>query len=61
MLAPNPAETAPRDGRAIRGWFRWEGGAAFFTVSWSREKQAWVDLVGQPLATDFRLSAWGES
>lgn len=58
--ALNPALTAPRDGKVFRGWFTWDGGAAFFAVSWSRDKQTWVDPVGQPLLPDVRLSAWGD-
>jgi hypothetical protein len=47
MIAPHPADTAAKDGRVIRGWFRFPGGARMVAVSWRDEKQGWVDLRGQ--------------
>lgn len=49
MIAPYPAETAPTDGRVIRGWFRFEGGAQLIAVSWDAERADWVDLNGEPV------------
>ncbi len=49
MIAPHPAETAPKDGRVIRGWFRFDGGAQLIAVSWHREHAAWVNLIGKPV------------
>ena len=42
MVAPHPAETAPKDGRVIRGWFRFDGGAPVIAVSWDEERATWV-------------------
>jgi hypothetical protein len=59
-LAPNAAETAPTDGRVIRGYFEREGGGAVFAaVRWSAELSDWVDLLGSPLGPSWRLTAWG--
>jgi hypothetical protein len=33
MIAPHPAETAPKDGRVIRGWLRFDGAAQLIAVS----------------------------
>lgn len=60
MIAPHPAETAPKDGRVIRGWFRFEGGARLVAVSWSPQDAAWVDLLGAPLSKGEVLKNWGE-
>lgn len=60
MIAPHPAETAPTDGRVIRGWFRFKGGAQLLAVSWDRERKIWVDLKGEPAATNGVLTNWGE-
>lgn len=59
MLADQPPETAPDDGRVIRGWFRWPGGAGFIAVSWSNGR--WVDLHGEPVPEGYRLTNWGAS
>lgn len=59
MIAPHPAETAPKDGRVIRGWFRIEGGARLVAVSWCRERSTWVDLLGAPLPKAEVLKNWG--
>lgn len=60
MIAPHPAETAPKDGRVIRGWFRFEGGAQMIAVSWDRERETWVTLTGDPVAPHLKLGNWGE-
>lgn len=57
-LAPHPAETAPQDGRVIRGWFKIEGGAMMIAVSWSPET-GWVDLNGDPVPDGALLKNWG--
>lgn len=59
MFADKPAETAPKDGRVIRGWFRWPGGAGFIAVSWLDEH--WVDLHGQPISKAYTLKSWDEA
>jgi hypothetical protein len=61
MIAPHPAETAPKDGRVIRGWFRFEGGARLVAVSWCGERSSWVDLLGKPLPKGEVLKNWGEN
>jgi hypothetical protein len=58
MIAPFPAETAPKDGRVIRGWFKFEGGAHLIAVSWCSERSAWVNLKGEPVAKG-ALKNWG--
>lgn len=60
MIAPHPAETAPKDGRVIRGWFRFDGGAQLIAVSWDREKGVWVNLKGEAIPATVTLKAWGE-
>ena len=60
MIAPHPAETAPKDGRVIRGWFRFEGGAQLIAVSWDRERSAWITLTGEPVSKAAQLKNWGE-
>jgi hypothetical protein len=60
VIAPHPAETAPKDGRVIRGWFRFDGGARLVAVSWCLDQSAWVDLLGQPLPEGETLKNWGE-
>jgi len=59
MIAPHPAETAPKDGRVIRGWFRFEGGAQLIAVSWDAEQAGWVDLTGEPVPQGAVLKNWG--
>lgn len=59
MIAPHPAETAPKDGRVIRGWFRFDGGAELIAVSWNKERAAWVNLVGEPVDKG-ALKNWGD-
>ena len=60
MIAPHPADTAPKDGRVIRGWFGFEGGARLVAVSWDPERSAWVDLLGKPISQGEVLKNWGE-
>ena len=60
MIAPHPAETAPKDGRVIRGWFRFDGGAQLIAVSWDLERSAWINLLGEPVLKGV-LKNWGES
>ena len=60
MIAPHPADTAPKDGRFIRGWFRFARGARWVAVSWSLERQMWVDLLGEPIPPSEVLKNWGE-
>jgi hypothetical protein len=57
---PHPADTVPNDGRVIRGWFRFQGGARLVAVSWSDEKQHWIDLLGQSIPAGEVLTNWGE-
>jgi hypothetical protein len=59
MIAPHPAETAPKDGRVIRGWFRFDGGAQLIAVSWDLEHAAWVNLIGEPVPNNATLKNWG--
>ncbi|WP_293682809.1 hypothetical protein [uncultured Phenylobacterium sp.] len=59
MIAPHPTETAPKDGRVIRGWFRFAGGAQLIAVSWDRELATWVNLVGEPIPEGATLKNWG--
>ncbi|WP_426030852.1 hypothetical protein [Caulobacter sp. DWP3-1-3b2] len=59
MIAPHPAETAPKDGRVIRGWFRFDGGAQLIAVSWDARQSAWVNLVGE-LVPNGVLKNWGD-
>ena len=59
MIAPYPAETAPKDGRVIRGWFRFEGGAQLIAVSWDAKRSTWVNLAGEPVPNDVVLKNWG--
>ena len=61
IVASNPAATAPRDGRVIRGWFRHadEAGAGVHAVSWDADRACWVNLVGEPVPDHLRLEAWG--
>lgn len=60
--APNPAETAPTDGRVIRGYFihATEAGADFHVVAWDRDRECWVNALGEALPAHLRLEAWGE-
>ena len=60
MIAPHPAETAPKDGRVIRGWFRFNGGAQLIAVSWDSAHEQWVDLAGKPAAVGGVLKNWGD-
>jgi hypothetical protein len=60
MIAPHPAETAPKDGRVIRGWFRFDGGAQLIAVSWDRNRSTWVNLTGEPVSERATLKNWGE-
>ncbi len=59
MIAPHPAETAPKDGRVIRGWFRFDGGAQLIAVSWDVARIEWVNLAGEPVPKGATLQAWG--
>ncbi len=59
MIAPHPPETAPKDGRVIRGRFRFEGGAQLIAVSWDRERAVWVNLACQPVPQVAVLKNWG--
>lgn len=59
MIAPHPAETAPKDGRVIRGWFRFEGGAQLIAVSWDRDRSVWVNLAGESVPQGAVLKNWG--
>ena len=61
LIAQQPASTAPRDGRVIRGWF-WhvdEAGADVHAVSWDVARACWVDLLGEPVPDHLQLRAWG--
>lgn len=58
--ASEPAATAPRDGRVIRGYFVRELGSVVVAAAWSAERSAWVDRQGVPVAEAWRLDAWGE-
>lgn len=58
MLAPNPAETAPQDGRVIRGWFIWPAGAQMAAVSWSKDLGGWIDLTGEEVPAGWTLGSW---
>ena len=60
MIAPYPAETAPKDGHVIRAWFRFDGGAQLIAVSWDPERSAWVNLLGEPMLNGV-LKNWGDS
>lgn len=59
MLAPHPADTAPKDGRVIRGWFSFEGGARMVAVNWCPDRSTWVDLLGNPIPEGEVLKNWG--
>ncbi len=59
VIASHPAETAPKDGRVIRGWFRFDGGAQLIAVSWDGERSAWVNLLGEPVLKGV-LKKWGD-
>ena len=59
VIASHPAETAPKDGRVIRGWFRFDGGAQLIAVSWDGERSAWVNLLGEPVLKGV-LKNWGD-
>jgi hypothetical protein len=59
MIAPYPSETAPKDGRVLRGWFIFDGGAQLIAVSWDRERSAWVDLKGETVPKGLTLKNWG--
>lgn len=59
MITPHPAETAPKDGRVIRGWLRFDGGAQLIAVSWDPEGATWVDLTGELVCTGAVLKNWG--
>jgi len=58
--APNPPQTAPTDGRFIRGYFVTPGEAHFVAVAWDGATENWVDLLGKQLPSRLRLAAWGE-
>jgi hypothetical protein len=60
VIAPHPAETAPKDGRVIRGWFRCGRGARLVAVSWRDDLSAWVNLLGEPVPNEEVLKNWGE-
>lgn len=60
MTAPYPAEIAPKDGRVIRGWFKFDGGSQLIAVNWDGKRQAWVNLTGEPVAEGVVLKNWGE-
>lgn len=60
MIAPHPAETAPKDGRVIRGWFRTEGGAQLIAVSWCQKREVWLTLKGDVVPAGVVLKTWGE-
>ena len=61
-IAPHPAETAPTDGRLIRGYFihALEAGADFHAVLWDQAAGGWVNLLGEPVRAHLTLTAWGE-
>ena len=59
MIAPHPAETAPKDGRVIRGWFRFEGGAQLIAVSGDPDRSGWVNLAGESVPQGAVLKNWG--
>ena len=61
MIAPHPAEIAPKDGRVIRGWFKFDGGAQLIAVSWDHERSAWVIPMGETVPKGAVLKNWGES
>jgi hypothetical protein len=58
-LADHPAETPPKSGRVIRGWFEFDGGAQMIAVSWDRRRAAWVNLIGEPVPKSATLKNWG--
>jgi hypothetical protein len=60
IFTPHPAETAPRDGRAIRGWFRGEGDNRMIAVAWLDEAGAWVTLTGDVVPSTLALYSWGD-
>ena len=59
VIASHPAETAPKDRRVVRGWFRFDGGAQLIAVSWDGERSAWVNLLGEPVLKGV-LKNWGD-
>jgi len=61
LLARQPAATAPRDGRVIRGWFLHanEAGADVHAVSWECDLACWVNLIGEPVPDHLQLAGWG--
>jgi hypothetical protein len=60
-LAPFAPESAPRDGRVVRGYFLGEDGCALFqAVSWDAEREAWLTLAGDPIGVGLQLAAWGK-
>lgn len=61
-LAPNPATTAPKDGRVIKGYFvhNSDAGADMIAVSWDPSRDCWVNLIREPVPEHLRLEAWGE-
>lgn len=60
-LAPNAAETAPKDGRAIRGYFARPGTCemAFKAVAWDARLGWWVALYDRRLDRGWALASWG--
>jgi hypothetical protein len=60
MIAPHPSETAPKDGRVIRGWFKFEGGAQLIAVSWNPDRLTWVNLLSEPVPKAATLKNRGD-
>jgi hypothetical protein len=60
MIASYPSETAPKDGRVIRGWFKFEGGAQLIAVSWDPDRSTWVNLLSEPVPKAAALKNWGD-
>lgn len=60
-LAPHPAETAPKDGRVIRGYFERVGSCEvrFMAAAWSVRAGWWVDLYERRLDRGWVLRSWG--
>lgn len=59
MVVTYPAETAPKDGRVIRGWFTFDGGAHLIAVSWDAERAVWTNLASEPVPKSVVLKNWG--
>jgi hypothetical protein len=58
-LAAYATQTAPRDGRVYRAYFERAipRSTMLKAVRWSHER-GWVDLSGEAVGHDWRLSAW---